>query len=153
MVSTIINVPEQAVKPMRLFGKREEPDFWKYDAKYLGGHAGFPKEAKGKLFIYPEPEHKVAFESKKVTMEIPLSAIKGSKILTEKEIRARRVLLTGLISLAWKKKHKMLVIDFEDELRDIQSPVFEPNKVEEIAQRLYNLRREMQSKNQAQASP
>ena len=133
---------------MPLFGRKNEHRIWKYDAKYLGGHAAFAKDAKGKLYIYPEPEHKVVFESKKVNMEIPLSTMKGSKILTDKEIRARRVLLTGLIGLAWKKKHKMLVIDFEDELGDTQSPVFEPDKVDEVSSRLYNLRLELQSRSE-----
>ena len=132
---------------MPLFGrKKEKPRFWKYDTKYLGGHAAFAKEAKGKLYLYPEPEYKVVFESKKVNMQIPLNLIRDSKILTEKEMRARRVLLTGLIGLAWKKKHKMLVIDFEDKLGNIQSPVFEPHKVDEVSSRLYDLRLELQSR-------
>lgn len=130
---------------MPLFGKKKEPEFWKYDAKYLGGHAAFAKDTNGKLYLYPEPENKVVFESKKVNIEIPFSRIKDSKILTEKEVRARRVLMTGLIGLAWKKKHKMLVIDFEDALGGTQSPVFEPNKVEEVSSNLYNLRLRAQS--------
>jgi hypothetical protein len=129
-----------------LFGKKEEPKFWKYDAKYLGGHAAFPKETDGKLYLYPEPENKVVFESKKINMEIPFGILKDSKILTEKEIRARRVLLTGIIGLAWKKKHKMLVIDFEDKLGGTQSPVFESGKIDEISTSLYNLRLKAQSK-------
>lgn len=128
---------------MPLFGKKKEPKFWKHDAKYLGGHSAFAKDAKGKLYVYPKPEYKVVFESRKVNMEIPLDRIKDHKILTEKEIRARRVLLTGLIGLAWKKKHKMLVIDFEDQLGNIQSPVFEPDKIDKIAGGLYNLRLEL----------
>ena len=131
---------------MPLFGKKKEPKFWKYDAKYVGGHAAFAKDAKGKLFIYPEPGNKVVFESKKVNIEIPFSKIKDSKILTEKEMRARRILLTGLIGLAWKKKHKMLVIDFEDPLGGTQSPVFEPDKVDKVSSNLYNLRLKAQSK-------
>jgi len=132
---------------MPLFGKKEEkPQFWKYDAKYLGGHAAFAKDTDGKFYLYPEPEYKVVFESKKVNMEIPLTIVKDSKILTEKEIRARRVLLTGLIGLAWKKKHKMIIIDFEDKLGNIQSPVFEIDKIDEVASRIYDLRLQLQSK-------
>jgi hypothetical protein len=80
---------------MPLFGKKEEPKFWKYDAKYLGGHAAFANDADGKPYLYPEPDNKVVFESKKVNIEIPLSKIKVSKIATEKAIRARRILLTA----------------------------------------------------------
>ena len=86
------------------------------------------------------------FESKKINMEIPFGMLKDSKILTEKEIRARRVLLTGIIGLAWKKKHKMLVIDFQDNLGGTQSPVFESGKIDEISTNLYNLRLKAQSK-------
>lgn len=125
---------------MPLFGKKEEPTMWKYDAKYIGGHAAYPKDTDGKLYLYAQPENKVVFESKKVNMDIPLSIITESKILTEKEIRARRVLLTGLIGLAWKKKHKMLVIDFKDQLGSTQSPVFESGKIDDISTSLYNLR-------------
>ena len=129
---------------MPLFGKKER-NFWKYDAKYLGGHAAFAKDTKGKFFVYTEPEKKVVFESKKVNMEIPVSIIKDSKILTEKEMRARRVLLTGLIGLAWKKKHKMLVVDFIDRLGNTQSPIFEVDKIEEVASKLYNMRLQSQA--------
>ena len=134
---------------MPLFGKKEEPKLWKFDTKYLGGHAGFPKETDGKLYLFSEPEDKVVFESKKVNMEIPFNLIRDSKIVTEKEIRARRVLLTGIIGLAWKKKHKMLVIDFEDTLGGTQSPVFESGKIDEISTTLYNLRLKAQSRAQA----
>lgn len=122
------------------------PQFWKYDAKYLGGHAAFAKDTKGKFYLYPAPNYKVVFESKKVNIEIPVGLIKDSKIVTEKEIRARRVLLTGLIGLAWKKKHKMLIIDFEDGLGGVQSPVFEVDKIEDVAGKLYNMRLEFHSK-------
>jgi len=132
---------------LALFRKKEEkPEFWKYDAKYLGGHAAYAKETDGKFYLYPDPKNKVVFESKKVNLELPIGRIKDSKIITEKEIRARRVLLTGLIGLAWKKKHKMLIIDFEDELGNIQSPVFEVDKTDEVASKLYNIRLEFQSK-------
>lgn len=129
-----------------MFGKKEEPKSWKYDAKYLGGHAAFTKDSDGKLYLYADPENKVVFESKKVNLEIPFNIIKESKMLTEKEVRARRVLLTGIIGLAWKKKHKMLVIDFQDKLGDTQSPVFESGKIDELSSNLYNLRLKTQSK-------
>jgi len=129
-----------------LFGSKEEPKFWKYDVKYLGGHAAFPKDTDGNLCIYAEPESKVVFESKKVNMEIPFNITKDSKILTEKEVRARRVLLLGVMGFAWKKKHKMLVIDFEDKLGGTQSPVFESGNIDQISTTLYNLRLRAQPK-------
>ena len=129
-----------------LFGKKKKPEFWKFGAKYLGGHAAFAKEAQGNLYLYPKPADKVVFESNTVNIEIPLRRINDTNFLTEKDIRARRVLLTGIIGFAGKKKHKMLVIDFKDQLGNIQSPIFEPDKIDEVASKLYTLRLETHSK-------
>jgi hypothetical protein len=126
--------------------KVESPQAWMYNAKYLGGHAAFAKDAVGKLYLYPAPDNKVVFESRLVNMQIPLSSVTDSKVVTEKELSAGRVLLVGILAFAWKKKTRMLLIEFKDNLGSTQTPVFEPQKVDEVASKLYEMRQQLKLK-------
>ena len=122
------------------------PQAWMYNAKYLGGHAAFAKEAVGKLYLYPQPDNKVVFESRLVNMQIPLSSVTDSKVVTEKELSAARVFLVGILAFAWKKKTRMLLIEYKDNLGSTQTPIFEPQKVEDAASKLYEMRQQFKMK-------
>ncbi|WXG39854.1 MAG: hypothetical protein WED07_03355 [Candidatus Freyarchaeum deiterrae] len=122
------------------------PQAWTYNAKYLGGHAAFAKDAVGILYLYPGPDFKVVFESKTVNIQIPLSSVTDSKIVTEKELSAARVFLVGILAFAWKKKNRMLLVEFKDNLGSTQTPVFEPQKVDEVASKLYEMRQQLKMK-------
>ena len=52
-----------------------------------------------------------------------------------------RVFLFGALGAIWKKKHKMLTIDFEDEFGMIQSAIFEGEEMEIALEEIYNIRR------------
>ena len=129
---------------MPIFEKKKEAQVRKFNAKYLGGHAAFAKDTKGKLYLYPDPYNKVVFESKTGNMEIPLDVIKDLKTMIKNKIQAKLIL--GLIGLAWKKKRKMLTIVFEDSRGNLQSPIFEVEKIEEIDSMLFNMQVEFLSK-------
>jgi hypothetical protein len=97
----------------------------------------------GKLFAI---ENKVVFETygkREVRLEIPVAKIKDVRFATEKEISALRVLLLKpVLGVLWKKKHKMLRIDFEDEFGIIQHLTFEGDKdIEHAEKELYELRK------------
>jgi hypothetical protein len=114
-----------------------EHDVSEYDVKYLGQY-----EAKGILLLYPE---RVVFspeEDYDEKIEIPVAKIVDARFATEKDISALRVWLVGpVLGILWKKHHKMLTIDADDEFGIIQHFVFEGEGVEEIVEELYDIRK------------
>jgi hypothetical protein len=80
----------------------------------------------GKLFSF---ENKVVFETygeHEGRLEIPIAKVKDVRFATEKDISALRVWLVGpVLGAFWKKKHNILLIDFEDEFGIIQHLAFE----------------------------
>ena len=114
-----------------------ENDILEYDVKFLGHY-----EAKGTLSLHPD---KVAFLPEMDYLgkiEIPVAKITDARFATEKDVSALRVWLVGpVLGTLWKQYHKMLTIDAEDEFGIIQHFVFEGDKVEEIMDELYEIRK------------
>lgn len=73
-------------------------------------------EIEGKLLLYPD---KVVFEPKDEDaerVEIPTKKIKDARFATKEDISALRVWLAGpVLGAFFKKEHKILLIDFENE--------------------------------------
>ena len=91
-------------------------------------------------------EGKVVFEPYRGSegrVEIPVAKIRDVRFATEKEVRALRVLLMKpVLGKKKKKKHKMLLIDFEDEFGIMQHLTFEGGKdIEHAEKELYDLRK------------
>jgi hypothetical protein len=97
----------------------------------------------GKLLAF---EGKVVFEPHRGSegrVEIPVAKIRDVRFATEKEVSALRVLLLKpVLGVLWKKKHKMLLMDFEDKFGIIQHLTFEGGKdIENAEKELYELRK------------
>ena len=97
----------------------------------------------GKLLVI---ENKVVFETygeHEGRLEIPVAKIKDVRFATEKDISALRVWLVGAVfGTLWKKEHKILLIDFEDEFGLVQHLTFEgKNDFENAEQELYDIRK------------
>jgi len=109
-----------------------------YDVKYLNHY-----ETKGKLLLFSD---KVVFEPTEEEeadkIEIPVPKIKDARLATEKDISALRVWLLGpTLGVLFKKEHKLLIIDCEDELGIIKHMAFEGSGMEEAVEDLYDIRR------------
>ena len=76
-----------------------------------------------------DTEQKVVFAPNgkhEKTLDIPVAKIKWVKFTNEKNISAARVFFVGpVFGTAWKEKHNILQIDFEDEFGTIQHLAFE----------------------------
>ena len=121
-------------------------EVWEFPSKYLGGHVSYGEESNGILLLYSDPKNKIVFESSETTFEIPFSKIKNVKIVSEKELKALRIFMVGLLAFAWKKKHKLFLISYEDELGDIQTLIFDPDWIEDLSSTLYQLRLKVKKK-------
>lgn len=124
-------------KPAHFSEDIDEHDNSEYDVKYLGQY-----ETKGTLLLYPD---KVVFSPEEdyyEKIEIPVAKITDARFATENDISALRVWLVGpVLGTVWKKHHKLLTIDVEDEFEIIQHFVFEGDGVEEIVEELYDIRK------------
>jgi len=111
-----------------------------YDVTYLS-HYG--NKIEGKLLLFSD---KVVFEpteeEEAEKIEIPLPKIKDARLATEKDISALRVFLLGPVwGVFFKREHKLLIIDVEDELGIIKHLPFEGDGMEEAVEGLYEMRR------------
>ena len=102
----------------------------------------------GKLIVV---EDKVVFETygeHEGKLEIPISKINDARFATEKDISALRVWLVGpVLGTFWKKKHNILLIDFEDEFGILQHLAFEGrNDLENAERELYEMRKALKLK-------
>jgi len=91
-------------------------------------------------------ENKVVFETyyeHEGRLEIPVAKIKDVRFATEKDISALRVWLVGpVFGVFWKKTHRILLIDFEDEFGIIRHLTFEgKDDFENVEKELYELRK------------
>ena len=95
---------------------------------YLGGFAG----------VTTQHSVKMRFEATKAIVEdspllgkgqvlwvMPYNKIRSTRVDTTENLTAARLLLTGILAFGLKKKHRYLVVSFEDEYGLIQNPVFE----------------------------
>jgi hypothetical protein len=114
---------------------------YEFDVKCYGLYSF---EIKGKLLLSHE---KVVFKPKEVyfkdkKLEMELSKIKDVRFTTEKEITPERVWILGpVLATAFKKKHKMLTIDYEDETGIIQHPIFEGADMDIALKEINEIRR------------
>jgi len=111
-----------------------------YDVKYLSRYG---IEIKGKLLLFPD---KVVFEPNEEEeaeeIEIPVSKVKDARLATEKDISALRVWLLGpVLGTFFKREHKLLAIDCEDELGIMKHLIFKGDGMEEAVEDLYDIRR------------
>lgn len=109
-------------------------------------------EIDGKLLLYPS---EVIFEPKEEyaeKAEIPVTRIKDVRFATEKDISALRVWLVGPVwGTLWKKKHRILVIDVEDEYGIIQHLTFEgDNDIQDAEKELYDIRKARKLKGESE---
>ncbi len=121
-----------------LLKPQSTPALAEYEVKYLGR-----VEIKGRLLLCPE---KIVFspevESAEKT-EVPTIRIIDARLASEKEISALRIWLVGpVLGTLWKKEHKILLIDFNDEVGIIQHFAFEGEFMEDAIDELYDIRRE-----------
>src|SRR5271157_3328798 len=121
----------------RISEEIREHDPIEYDLKYLGQY-----ETKGMLQLYPNRVVYSPEEDYDEKIEIPIAKITDVRFATENDISALRVWLVGpVLGTLWKKQHKMLTIDVEDEVGIIQHFVFEGDGAEEIIAELYDIRK------------
>jgi len=107
-----------------------------YDVKYLS-----PDKIKGHLLFYAD---KVVFEPEDENsgeIEISVSDIKDARLATEKDVSVLNVFLFGAWAQIMNAKHKMLIIDVEDELGILKHLVFEGNEMDLAVEELYDVRR------------
>jgi hypothetical protein len=100
-------------------------------------------EIKGRLLLHKE---KVVFEPDEEyaeRVEISVNKIKDVRLATEKDISALRVWLVGpVFGALWKKEHRILVIDVEDEYGIVEHLTFEgDNYIGDAERELYDIRK------------
>ncbi len=110
-----------------------------YEVTYLSHHG---RKIKGVLLLFSD---KVVFEpdeEEAEKIEIPLSKIKDARLATEKDISALDVFLFGpTIGVLAKREHKLMTIDYEDELGILTHMTFEGDEMEDAVDDLYDIRR------------
>ncbi|MGA2386166.1 MAG: SHOCT domain-containing protein [Candidatus Bathyarchaeia archaeon] len=105
--------------------------------RYLGGHPAFTTQADGVLSLYSHPVDKVVFQSDYFGFEIPIVAVNKVKVAEGSEIDAMRVLLVGVLALAWQRVNKIFYIEFQDSVNQPQTVVFDhSNSMDEFAESL-----------------
>ena len=114
-----------------VFGRGKEKTEFKVE--YLGGHSAFPKSKKCKMHL--RDDH---IELDKLPLKVPYDAISEMKITTSKELSVGRMLLTGMLAFAWKKKKKLLLVSYKDQIGMEQNLVFDSGDLEKIQPAIYN---------------
>ena len=98
---------------------------WLY-AKYVGGHAEYPKSTDCRAFLYTDRLELHFWNgddyNKQPTVVITYQSIKNIENMDEKKISAKRVIALGLVFVPlaivgamWKKNHVYTVIGYTDE--------------------------------------
>ncbi|MGA3198617.1 MAG: SHOCT domain-containing protein [Halobacteriota archaeon] len=127
---------KQAQKQVQVTQREED-----FSAGYKGGFAGIAKQQVINMNIGATQVtvQTTAFlaPNRRVLWTMPYDKIKDIRIDTAENITATRLLLTGVFAFALKKKHRYLVIPFEDEQGMMQSPVFEGIFVNKILEAVY----------------
>ncbi len=98
---------------------------------------------KGKLMLFSD---RVVFEPRKEEVEeieIPVAKIRDARLSTQKDISAAEALLFGpTFALLGQREHKLMTIDYEDELGIMKHLTFEGEYMVEAVEDLYDIRRE-----------
>jgi hypothetical protein len=112
-----------------------------FSAGYKGGFAGLAKQQIINMNIGATQiaVQTTAFlaQNRRVLWTMPYDKIKDIRVDTAENITATRLLLTGVFAFALKKKHRYLVIPFEDEHGMMQTPVFEGIFINKILEAVY----------------
>ena len=103
-----------------------------YKAKYLGGHAAFPKPMKVTLMLMPN-----YLEIPEMPLRIPYNRITNVQSMTKEQISVLRFLLVGLLALAWKKKKLFMVLSYRDEFNVEHNMVFDVKNIHEVQPAIY----------------
>jgi len=110
-----------------------------YKAKYLGGHAAFPKQMKIELQLMPDhifiPE---------MPLKIPYKNIVNIQSLTKEKLTAMRLLFLNILAFAMKKKKLYMMLSFKDEAGLTHNMIFDVKKIDEVQPVIYQ--RMMQAK-------
>ena len=101
-----------------------------YDAKYLGGHSGFPKSRAVHLKL--TSEH---IEIPELSLMIPLKRIFIVQLVKEEKLATR------LLNLPWAKDKKFMMLTYEDEANFEESMVFDVKKIEEAKNAILNAKK------------
>jgi len=145
-----INCPElliQALLPLELgtHGSQKEViglvfgrEKLGYKAKYLGGHGAFPKSMDCRINLMDS-----YIEIPEFPLQIPYESITNIQSQTQEKITAMRLLLTGFLALAWKKKKLYMVLTYKEDSIE-HNMVFDVDKIEEVQPSIY--RRMMDAK-------
>jgi hypothetical protein len=102
-----------------------------YKAKYLGGHGAFPKAMDCKIILFDK-----YLEIPEFPMQIPYENITNVQSQTQEKITLGRVLLTGVLALAWKKKKLFMVLSYKENEVE-HNMVFDVDKIEEVQPAIY----------------
>jgi len=113
-----------------VFGRGKEKTEFKVE--YLGGHSAFPKKKKSKLILHDD-----YFEVEKLPLQVPYDKIKEVKNATQKDITVGRMLLTGMLAFAWKKKKTLLLVTYEDRIGMDQNLIFDSKDLDKIQPGIY----------------
>lgn len=117
-------------------GKYKEKPLKKVDAKYVGGHAMYPKEKDTKVEFYDD-RLVVKLDPHLI---MPYEKIKGLSGQEDKRITKTRVIMTGVfVGLFWKKIFRYIVIEFNDGLMDHDVTLDFHRSAKEVQQLLYRL--------------
>jgi len=107
-------------------------------------------KTRGKLLARKD---KLVFEPDQYAekIEIPVNKIKDVRYATEKDISALRVWLVGpVLGTFWKEKHRILLIDFEDDQGIVQHLTFEGHEdIREAERELYDIRKAKKTEGQS----
>jgi hypothetical protein len=121
---------------------------------YLGGFAGATEQTVTMRFEatqitveWPLPDdpasrmncidHFRSVDISRLLWVMPYDKIKDTHIDTAEKLTATRLFLTGILAFGLKKKHRYLVVSFEDEYGLEQNPVFEGREIDATQQEIY----------------
>jgi len=105
-----------------------------YESKYMGGHKLYPKSLEVKVSLYAD-----RIEIGALHIRMSYTSVTDIENADEKKVTAKRMLLVGLYSFAWKKKDVFTIIEYVDGLNQKQTLVFDfGKKIEEAQRKIYD---------------
>lgn len=102
-----------------------------YKAKYLGGHGAFPKSMDCRINLMDS-----YIEIPEFPLQIPYANVVNIQSQTQEKITAMRLLLTGLLAFAWKKKKLYMVLTYKENSIE-HNMIFDVDKIEEVQPAIY----------------
>lgn len=102
-----------------------------YKAKYLGGHGAFPKSMDCRINLMDS-----YVEISEFPIQIPYADIVNIQSQTQEKITAKRLLLVGILAIAWKKKKLYMVLTYKEDSIE-HNMIFDVDKIEEVQPAIY----------------